>query len=97
MKSVENVAARPTAWQKGAPARARRAKKLRGEMDAVIARIAAGEDLCAEFHTLYQTARNYIAQRDGLGSYYKRFMIAALESGVVVVPEIPGLPIAPRF
>ena len=65
-----------TTWEKGRPARERRAEQLRGEMDAMIARIENGEDLTAEFHDLYQTARRYIANRDGLGDYYKRFLIA---------------------
>lgn len=65
-----------TTWEKGRPARERRAEQLRGEMDAMIARIGNGEDLTAEFHDLYQTARRYITQRDGLGTYYKRFLIA---------------------
>lgn len=63
-----------TTWEKGGPARERRAEQLRGEMDAMIARIENGEDLTAEFHDLYQTARRYIAQRDGLTTYYKRFL-----------------------
>ena len=81
-----------TTWEKGRAARERRAEKLRGEMDALIARIAAGENVCNEFHDLYQTARNYITKRDGIGTYYRRFLIACLDSGVVKVPEIPGLP-----
>lgn len=65
-----------TTWEKGRPARERRAKQLRNEMNAMIARIENGEDLTTEFHDLYQTARRYIAHRDGLGDYYKRFLIA---------------------
>ena len=65
-----------TNWEKGKPARERRAEKLRNEMDAMIARIENGEDLLAEFHDLFQIARRYIANRDGLGTYYKRFLIA---------------------
>lgn len=65
-----------TNWEKGRAARERRAEKLRGEMDALIAREAAGEKVEAEFHDLFQTARRYIANRDGLGTYYKRFLIA---------------------
>lgn len=74
-----------TTWEKGRPARERRAEKLRSEMDALIARVAAGEDVKAEFHDLYQTARRYIADRDGLGTYYKNFLIAAIASGVLEI------------
>lgn len=65
-----------TNWEKGKAARARRAEHLRGEMDSMIARIEAGEDLIAEFHDLFQIARRYITNRDGLGTYYKRYLIA---------------------
>lgn len=65
-----------TNWEKGKPAREHRAEKLRNEMDAMITRIENGEDLIAEFHDLYQTSRRYITHRDGLGDYYKRFLIA---------------------
>ena len=65
-----------TNWEKGRPARERRAAKLRVEMDELIARMEAGDNLGQEFHNLFQVARRYISFRDGLGSYYKRFMIA---------------------
>ena len=65
-----------TNWEKGKPARERRAAKLREEMDALIERMGAGEDVCQEFHDLFQVARRYISKRNGLGEYYKRFLIA---------------------
>ena len=70
-----------TTWEKGHAARERRAEKLRGEMDALIARLENGEDVTAEFHDLYQTARRYITKRDGLTTYYKRFLAAGIAAG----------------
>ena len=65
-----------TNWEKGRPARERRAAKLRVEMDNLIARLETGENVSQEFHNLFQIARRYISNRDGLGTYYKRFLIA---------------------
>ena len=67
-----------TSWEKGRPAREARATKLCVEMDSLIARLESGEDVCAEFHDLYQVARRYISNRAGLGSYYRRAMAASL-------------------